>query len=473
MSETSGGDGWWLASDGKWYPPEQQASPPPPPSTESTSNTATASRSVTPGEPKPRSKWFSGWRKWLLIGFGGLIVLGGISNAINPPEEDTEEVRTEESAQAEDESVQDLEEAEPEATEPTEVPATEVPTATPTATPEPTPVPDLSAFEPAEAEFIAGEWSAGRYESLNAQGVLSKGTDACADIVESGETDSDAGTSAAQILCPTAIEDYAAAAAAAFAEENAAYLEIFRREAPEVDVDDEAAVGLGRAICGVKETGPGHSRDAILHSYSRRDGDGGSAARAAVLAAYDTSCPETDPAVFTGTGDAVFPITTENFANFAIVFAKHDGSRNFIVSFLDSNGERTEGLVNEIGSYEGWSMTAGDDVAFLQVAADGAWTVDLQQITTGASVELQAGVAISGPGNEVLALDLDGPVIVDFSCPGCDGNVIVKHYGNGRALVNEIGSYSGSFVIPGDTLLVEIQTFDRRGDSSWTLTPQS
>ena len=33
MSDTSGGDGWWLASDGKWYPPEQApgAAPPPPP----------------------------------------------------------------------------------------------------------------------------------------------------------------------------------------------------------------------------------------------------------------------------------------------------------------------------------------------------------------------------------------------------------------------------------------------------------
>ena len=30
MSDTSQGPGWWLASDGKWYPPE--SAPPPPPS---------------------------------------------------------------------------------------------------------------------------------------------------------------------------------------------------------------------------------------------------------------------------------------------------------------------------------------------------------------------------------------------------------------------------------------------------------
>jgi hypothetical protein len=31
MSEQSGGPGWWLASDGKWYPPPMEALPPPPP----------------------------------------------------------------------------------------------------------------------------------------------------------------------------------------------------------------------------------------------------------------------------------------------------------------------------------------------------------------------------------------------------------------------------------------------------------
>lgn len=33
MSDTSQGAGWWLASDGKWYPPEQRPNVPPPVST--------------------------------------------------------------------------------------------------------------------------------------------------------------------------------------------------------------------------------------------------------------------------------------------------------------------------------------------------------------------------------------------------------------------------------------------------------
>ncbi len=31
MSDTSQGPGWWLASDGKWYPPESSLPSPPPP----------------------------------------------------------------------------------------------------------------------------------------------------------------------------------------------------------------------------------------------------------------------------------------------------------------------------------------------------------------------------------------------------------------------------------------------------------
>jgi len=31
MSDVSQGQGWWLASDGKWYPPELNPSPLPPP----------------------------------------------------------------------------------------------------------------------------------------------------------------------------------------------------------------------------------------------------------------------------------------------------------------------------------------------------------------------------------------------------------------------------------------------------------
>jgi uncharacterized RDD family membrane protein YckC len=55
MSGTSGGPGWWIASDGKWYPPERhpdyrpQPPPPPPPP-------AAPIQTVPPGQPSAPSQ---------------------------------------------------------------------------------------------------------------------------------------------------------------------------------------------------------------------------------------------------------------------------------------------------------------------------------------------------------------------------------------------------------------------------------
>jgi len=53
MSDTSQGPGWWLASDGEWYPPESAPAappPPPPPTARMTSNGAPARESTAPTE---------------------------------------------------------------------------------------------------------------------------------------------------------------------------------------------------------------------------------------------------------------------------------------------------------------------------------------------------------------------------------------------------------------------------------------
>ena len=48
MSDTSQGPGWWLASDGKWYPPESWTGPPEAQGQASAPGSAAA---VTPGQP--------------------------------------------------------------------------------------------------------------------------------------------------------------------------------------------------------------------------------------------------------------------------------------------------------------------------------------------------------------------------------------------------------------------------------------
>ena len=71
MSDSSGGEGWWQASDGKWYPPEAHPN-------FTGANTGTS--------PKPRNPWrrFRGWPLWAQIVSWvalALVVLGAIGAA--------------------------------------------------------------------------------------------------------------------------------------------------------------------------------------------------------------------------------------------------------------------------------------------------------------------------------------------------------------------------------------------------------
>lgn len=70
MSDLYGGEGWWLAPDGKWYPPEQHPNYQPPPS---------------PPPPAPQSSQDEKqrWLKislWFAVGLTVLLVIGSLRN---------------------------------------------------------------------------------------------------------------------------------------------------------------------------------------------------------------------------------------------------------------------------------------------------------------------------------------------------------------------------------------------------------
>lgn len=56
MSDTPQGPGWWLASDGRFYPPEQAQTPPPPPPAAPAGFEATAGSPQGPQQPATTSK---------------------------------------------------------------------------------------------------------------------------------------------------------------------------------------------------------------------------------------------------------------------------------------------------------------------------------------------------------------------------------------------------------------------------------
>lgn len=126
MSDSSQGQGWWQASDGKWYPPELHPSntpklPPPgsqPPSAAAQPSSSAAQPQYVPTGPVIIAKkpW---WRRWWVIALGVLVLVVGIAAVAGSNEADDETSlpaasgdEREGSGEAEEDSVADAPESE-------------------------------------------------------------------------------------------------------------------------------------------------------------------------------------------------------------------------------------------------------------------------------------------------------------------------------------------------------------------------
>jgi hypothetical protein len=89
MSEQSQGPGWWLASDGKWYPPDQAPAVPPP-------ETWAEPSAIPPPGPPPSSGMSTGAKVAIAVvaGLGGLIVLSLLAVMLLGQEAETTFSRT-------------------------------------------------------------------------------------------------------------------------------------------------------------------------------------------------------------------------------------------------------------------------------------------------------------------------------------------------------------------------------------------
>ncbi|MCZ6750410.1 MAG: IPT/TIG domain-containing protein [Acidobacteria bacterium] len=88
---------------------------------------------------------------------------------------------------------------------------------------------------------------------------------------------------------------------------------------------------------------------------------------------------EGPPRTFTGMGQQVSPFVNLDAGVF-IFRMSHNGTSNFIVALLDSNGQRVETLVNEIGVFNGSKMVGIDSpgLFLLDILADGDWTISVE-----------------------------------------------------------------------------------------------
>ncbi len=141
----------------------------------------------------------------------------------------------------------------------------------------------------------------------------------------------------------------------------------------------------------------------------------------------------------------------------AALYARYDGSSNFAI-VAHKGGERVGLLVNVIGAYDGVTLLeAGDQ---LEVTGQGAWHIELRPLL---GVPLLKDTP-SGHGDQVVFYP--GPAGKLTATHSGKSNFAVTIYASkGRhLLVNDIGAYSGTVVLPAGPGFLVIEA-----DGDWTI----
>ncbi len=164
-----------------------------------------------------------------------------------------------------------------------------------------------------------------------------------------------------------------------------------------------------------------------------------------------------------GHGDtATDPIKLKK--GFAIFEFTHNGDSNFMV---DMSGSGNQGLVNEIGNYKGKVITniPSDGDYYLNIKADGDWNAIITQGPNPDTIQ-NAPTTLNGHGDDVVFFNItSGSHKLTLRHSG-DSNFIVDSLENGKGIVNEIGSYSGS---TREDFSDGLNGFSIKADGDWSI----
>jgi hypothetical protein len=157
---------------------------------------------------------------------------------------------------------------------------------------------------------------------------------------------------------------------------------------------------------------------------------------------------------YSGTGDKI----SEKFllqSGVTIFHMTHSGSSNFIVTLYNDTGNYEDLLANEIGTYDGAALVGvktGNIIGtepgqhYLQIEADGAWSIVIEQPRVSSAAALPQTLTGSGP-DVLVPIDLTSGVAVFNMTHSGTSNFIVTLYADDGDyvdnLANEIGAYSG------------------------------
>lgn len=185
-------------------------------------------------------------------------------------------------------------------------------------------------------------------------------------------------------------------------------------------------------------------------------------------AAPPTAPPQPATQTFEGQGQtatASFPIE----GGLTVFRTRHQGTSNFQVLLLDSNGEPSEFLVNEIGSHDGATGVGVRNGRYiLEIEADGPWSVVVEQPRAAVGAELPqayqgTGQSFVGPfqGGGALRVEMTHQGESNFQVLMLDSEGNTEEF-----LANEIGSFQGSDVV---SSRAELYFFTIEADGAWTV----
>lgn len=178
--------------------------------------------------------------------------------------------------------------------------------------------------------------------------------------------------------------------------------------------------------------------------------------------------PAPEPAVFEGNGQAVTdPFTPPG--RLTRIVATHAGERNFIIQALAEDGDETL-VANGIGNYSGSRLLLSDGPVFLEIKADGAWTIRVEPIPD----EPAAATDLRGTDDYVSGFftpPSEGAVPYLFSHTGERNFIVQVHCAGGSDLAeNQIGTVTDSASVvrfEEGPCLWEVQA-----DGDWSIRPK-
>jgi hypothetical protein len=182
--------------------------------------------------------------------------------------------------------------------------------------------------------------------------------------------------------------------------------------------------------------------------------------------------PDIQPQQFSGSGDQVVRLATPVGRAFRATITASGASSNFAVWAVDSTGAKYDLLVNEIGGYSGTHLVtlpySSDSIWGLEVTASGlSWTIAVSPLTTATS---WASGTFNGSGSNVVAVPApSAPTSVTFTHSGSSNFAVWAVDGSGKQidlLVNEIGPYSGTVLMPLATRYLSVDA----ANASWSAT---